>query len=187
LSSKDRAMPASTAGISTLGYECTVHVNEVAPLPPLASVAVTVTVEVPILFGVPEMRPEPLIVSPCGNPLAFHATVKPPESVADIWSVTEVLRLVDRLPGFVTVIVFGPVVTVQLNVAVPETPVTVSLAVTVTAAAGAAAWVVPEMTPLDALMLNPAGSPVAAHCREGLALVSVACSARETAVLDLVD
>ena len=62
----------------------------------------------------------------------------------------------------------------------------VSFAVTVTAVAGAAAWVVPEMTPLEALMLNPGGSPVAAQCKEGLGLVSVACTVRETAVLDLV-
>ena len=94
--------------------------------------------------------------------------------------------MVDWLPGFVTLIVFGPVTTVQLNAADPETPVVVSFAVTVTAVAGAAAWVVPEMTPLEALMLSPGGSPVADQCTEGLGLVSVACIVRETGVLDLV-
>ena len=105
--------------------------NEVDPLPPLASVAVTVTEEVPSLVGVPEMRPEELIDSPRGSPLALQVTAKPPESVADSCRATEVLRLVDWLPGFVTLIVFGPL-TVQLNAADPETPVVVSFAVTVT-------------------------------------------------------
>lgn len=71
-------------------YEWIVQVNEAEPLPPLASVAVTVTEEVPSLVGVPEMRPEELIDRPRGSPLARQVTVKPPESVADNCRATEV-------------------------------------------------------------------------------------------------
>jgi hypothetical protein len=48
----------------------TVSVSVALPVPPLL-VALTVTVEVPALVGVPEMKPVPLLTdSPAGNPAA---------------------------------------------------------------------------------------------------------------------
>jgi hypothetical protein len=50
----------------------TVHVNDVLPDAPVESVALTVTLEVPAVVGVPEMRPlELLIDSPAGSPVAL--------------------------------------------------------------------------------------------------------------------
>ncbi len=48
-----------------------VQLNEVLPVAPVESVAVTVTEEVPAVVGVPEIRPvEELIDRPAGRPLA---------------------------------------------------------------------------------------------------------------------
>jgi len=52
--------------------ELTVQVKEVDPDAPVVSVAVTVTVDVPAVVGVPEIRPdEELMDSPAGSPVAL--------------------------------------------------------------------------------------------------------------------
>jgi len=48
----------------------TVQVKAADPPAPVPSVAVTVTLEVPAVVGVPEIRPLLLIDSPAGRPLA---------------------------------------------------------------------------------------------------------------------
>ena len=56
--------------VTTLGG-LTVQVNDADPCAPVVSVAVTVTLEVPAVVGVPEIRPvEELIDSPAGSPVA---------------------------------------------------------------------------------------------------------------------
>ena len=50
-----------------------VQVNVAEPLAPVPSVAVTVTVELPAVVGVPEIRPLLLIDSPAGRPLASRS------------------------------------------------------------------------------------------------------------------
>ena len=47
------------------------QVNEVEPLAPVLSLALTVTEKVPAADGVPEIRPDELIASPVGSPLAL--------------------------------------------------------------------------------------------------------------------
>src|ERR1700722_19793452 len=66
--------------------EPTVQVNDVDPFAPVESVAVTVTVDVPVAVGVPEIRPvEELIERPAGRPVAVYFRVWPDaESVAPI-------------------------------------------------------------------------------------------------------
>ena len=52
--------------------EFTVQVNEAVPSAPVVSVAVTVTLDVPAVVGVPEISPvEELIDSPAGRPVAL--------------------------------------------------------------------------------------------------------------------
>src|SRR5215469_887958 len=85
----------------------------VAPWAPVVSVAVTVTVNVPVCRAVvPEIRPvEELIDRPLGRPVADHVKVWPAwESVAVIWRLTCVRRGVDWLPGLLTVTVLPLVV-----------------------------------------------------------------------------
>ena len=49
----------------------TVQLNDAEPAAPVVSVAVTVTVEVPAVVGVPEISPvEELTDSPAGSPVA---------------------------------------------------------------------------------------------------------------------
>src|SRR4051812_22481950 len=61
----------------------TVQVKVAEPEAPVASVAVTVTVEVPAVVGVPEIRPAELMDRPAGRPLAEYVRVCPEaESVA---------------------------------------------------------------------------------------------------------
>src|SRR3954471_16556620 len=63
-----------------------VHVNDVVPLAPVVSVAVTVGVYVAAVVGVPLIRPvEELIDRPAGSPAADQVSVWPDcESVAVI-------------------------------------------------------------------------------------------------------
>ena len=50
----------------------TVQLNEAEPVAPVVSLAVTVTLEVPAVVGVPEIRPvAELIDSPAGRPVAL--------------------------------------------------------------------------------------------------------------------
>jgi hypothetical protein len=48
-----------------------VQENVVVPDAPAESVAVTVTVDVPAVVGVPEIRPEELMDKPDGSPVAL--------------------------------------------------------------------------------------------------------------------
>ena len=48
-----------------------VQVKLAVPFAPVVSVAVTVTDEVPDAVGVPEIRPDELIDSPAGRPVAL--------------------------------------------------------------------------------------------------------------------
>ena len=50
--------------------ELIVQVNEADPEAPVVSVAVTVTLLVPAVVGVPVIRPEEEMVRPAGSPLA---------------------------------------------------------------------------------------------------------------------
>src|ERR1035438_3886455 len=87
----------------------TVQVNEVLPEAPVVSVAVTVTVEVPAVVGVPEIRPEELMDSPAGSPVAVSVRVWPDaESVAVICRLAAVPTVEVWLPGLVTVTVLPP-------------------------------------------------------------------------------
>src|ERR1700722_16669226 len=67
------------------------QLNEAEPCAPVVSVAVTVTLEVPAVVGVPEIRPEELIDRPAGSPLAVKVSVWPDaESVAPTCRLTAV-------------------------------------------------------------------------------------------------
>src|SRR5947209_7873999 len=63
-------LPSSCAGVQPDdGF--TVHMNDVFPVAPVVSLAVTMTLEVPAVVGVPEIRPlEVLIERPAGKPVA---------------------------------------------------------------------------------------------------------------------
>src|SRR5690348_4146233 len=103
-----------------------VQLNDADPDAPVESVAVAVTVEVPAVVGVPVIRPEELIDSPGGRPVAAKVSVWPAaESVA--WSCTPVMAVPTVpvwFPGFVTVTVLPlGFETVQVNDAVPDAPV----------------------------------------------------------------
>ncbi len=64
-------LPSSSCGVQPLD-ELIVQVKLAEPLAPVVSVAVTVTLEVPAVVGVPEMRPvEELIDRPAGRPVAL--------------------------------------------------------------------------------------------------------------------
>src|SRR5258708_24762031 len=83
-----------------------VQVKVAEPCAPVVSVAVTVTLEVPAVVGVPEISPEELIDRPAGSPGAENVRVWPDaESVALICRPTAVPTVPDRLPGLVTVTV----------------------------------------------------------------------------------
>jgi hypothetical protein len=72
-------------------------------------VAVTVTVDVPVIVGVPEISPlDASIVNPAGRPLAAYVSVPPSLSDAWTWRLTAVPTVVLWLPGFVTVTVGPP-------------------------------------------------------------------------------
>src|SRR5579862_1995530 len=139
----------------------TVQLNVAEPDAPVVSLAVTVTLPLLAAVGVPEIRPEELMDSPAGSPVALKVRVCPEaESVAWTCRLTAVPTVQDCAPGLVTVTVLAPAgFTVQLNVAEPEAPV-VSLAVTVTVEVPAVVGV-PEISPDEELTDSPAGSPVA--------------------------
>src|SRR5258708_18954882 len=68
------------------GAAVTVQVNEVEPVAPRLSMAVTVTVYVPALAGNPVVSPPLLMESPGGRPLAEQSCVVPDtESVTWVW------------------------------------------------------------------------------------------------------
>ena len=139
-----------------------VQAKLVDPAKPAPSVAVTVTEETPGVVGVPEMVPvEVLMASPVGKPEADQVSVAPGwVSLAEGVSVemAEPVTLV-WLPGLVTMIVSE---TVQAKVAEPANGVgePLSVAVTVTEHEHDAVGV-PEMAPVDGLIVSPVGRPLA--------------------------
>src|SRR5215472_1916417 len=89
--------------------ELTVQLKVAEPDAPVVSVAVTVTLEVAAVVGVPEMSPEEEIDSPAGRPLAPKVSVWPDaESVAEICRLTAVPTVEVCPPGLLTVTVFPP-------------------------------------------------------------------------------
>ncbi|GIH18023.1 hypothetical protein Raf01_61950 [Rugosimonospora africana] len=87
--------------------EVTVQLNDVEPEAPVVSVAVTTTVDVPEVVGVPLIRPPVLMDSPEGRPVAVNRSVWPDaESDALICNDTPVPATVERDPGLMTVTVF---------------------------------------------------------------------------------
>src|SRR5579872_7072934 len=87
-----------------------VQVNEAEPCAPVVSLAVTVTLLVAAVVGVPVISPVlALIDSPAGRPVADQVSVWPDwESVACIWRLTGVPTVPVWLPGLVTVTVLPP-------------------------------------------------------------------------------
>src|SRR5216684_8024094 len=84
----------------------TVQVKVVAPVAPVVSLAVTVVVEVAAVVGVPVIRPEELIDSPAGRPVAVKVSVWPDaEAGAVICVLTAVPTVELWVPGLVTVTV----------------------------------------------------------------------------------
>src|SRR2546429_563265 len=98
-----------------------VKVKVTIPDAPVLSFAVTVTLEVVVAVGVPEISPEELMLSPAGRPVAEKVSVCPDaESVA--WTCTGVIAvptLLVWLAGWVTVTVF-PLLLLPVGVQVTE-------------------------------------------------------------------
>src|SRR5262249_31971627 len=79
------------------------------PEAPVVSVAVTVTLEVAAVVGVPVISREEEIDSPAGRPVAVKVSVCPDaESVAEICVLTAVPTVEVWVPGLVTVTVLPP-------------------------------------------------------------------------------
>ena len=99
---------ANLGTVPPVGTSVTVHVKVVVPVwagEPL-SVARTVTLEVPDAVGVPVMMPVvAAMLSPAGRPVAAYVSVWPASGslAAMVSGVIAVPRVLDRLPGFVTV------------------------------------------------------------------------------------
>ncbi len=151
------ALPCHRKNCFTKGY-LVVHVKVTEPDAPEVSVALTVTDAVPAAVGLPVMSPVlDAMARPAGRPVAVQVSVWPvAESVPLICRLTEVASAVDWLPGLVTVTVLD---TFHVNVVVPFAP-EVSVAVRMTAHEHAAVGV-PDMVPVVAPIVRPAGSPVA--------------------------
>ena len=147
-------VPFWVPGLVIVGAVPVLKVNVAVPVTFAVSLAVTVTFAATVAVGVPAMTPvEALIVRPAGRPVADHVYgVFPP--FAAIGTLVAVPVAAPCIPGLVTT---TPVV--QLNVALPVT-FRVSFAVTVTLAVPAAVGV-PETAPVEELIDNPAGRPVA--------------------------
>jgi len=148
-----------------------VQVKVTEPDAPEVSVALTVTDAVPAAVGLPVMSPVlEAMARPAGRPVDVQVSVWPlAESVPLICRLTEVASVVDWLPGLVTVTVLD---TFHVNVVVPLAP-EVSVAVRVTAHEQAAVGV-PDMVPVVAPIVRPAGSPVADQVKVWLDWESVA-------------
>ena len=61
-----------TVGAVVSGADAIVQLNVVLPVPPRPSLTVAVTLEVPAAVGVPVIKPDGLIDSPAGSPLAVN-------------------------------------------------------------------------------------------------------------------
>src|ERR1700751_1496614 len=103
-------LPQNDGGGSPEPAALTVQPNEAEPDAPVPSLAVTVTLEVPAVVGVPEISPEELMDSPAGSPVAEYVSVCPgAESLAWISRLTAVPAVELCGPGLVTVTVSPPV------------------------------------------------------------------------------
>ena len=83
----------------------TVHEKLADPDAPVESFAVTVTLELAAVVGVPEIKPDELIDRPAGRPAALYVKAAPPESLPLIWSETAVPTVELCEPGLFTVTV----------------------------------------------------------------------------------
>src|SRR5712691_1492636 len=102
-------LPQKEVGGAPEPLAFTVQLNEADPAAPVVSLAVTVTVEVLAVVGVPVIRPDEEIDSPAGRPVALKVSVWPEaESVAAICWLTAVPTVDVWLPGLVTVTVLPP-------------------------------------------------------------------------------
>src|SRR5215469_16810805 len=102
-------LPSSCCAVHPPPELLIVQVKLAEPCAPVVSVAVTVTLEVAAVVGVPEISPEELIDRPAGRPLAVKVSVWPDaESLALICRLTAVPTVPDWLPGLVTVTVLPP-------------------------------------------------------------------------------
>src|ERR1700722_8360632 len=78
----------------------TVQPNAAVPAAPVASLAVTTTLDEPAVVGVPVIRPAELMESPAGRPVAVKVSVWPAaESVALICLLTAVPVVAVWVPG----------------------------------------------------------------------------------------
>src|SRR3954454_10020354 len=84
-------LPSSCLAVQPPPPEVTVQVKLADPVAFVVSLAVTVTLLVAAVVGVPETRPEELIDRPAGRPDAVYVSVwQPAESVALICRLTAV-------------------------------------------------------------------------------------------------
>src|SRR5260221_9195259 len=87
----------------------TTQLNEADPEAPVVSLAVTVAVDVAAVVGVPVIRPEELIDSPAGRPVALKVRVWPAaESLAFTCRLAAVPTVELWLPGLVTLTALPP-------------------------------------------------------------------------------
>ena len=76
-------LPSSWAAVQLPAAGLIVQLNEALPDGPLASFAVTVTLEVAAVVGVPVINPvELLIARPAGSPVALYVSAPLSESLA---------------------------------------------------------------------------------------------------------
>ena len=156
-------LPQNDAGGSPLPAVLTVQLNAAEPVAPVPSVAVTVTVDVLAVVGVPVISPEGADGQPGRQPGRGVGQRLPGGRVAGLHlqadrgahgrGLAAGVGHRHRVAGL-----RGS--TVQLNDAEPDAPV-VSVAVTVTVEVPAVVGV-PEISPVEELTDSPAGSPVAA-------------------------
>src|SRR5258708_32404221 len=84
-------LPQKGAGGAPEPLVLTTQLNEADPEAPVVSRAVTVAVDVAAVVGVPVIRPEELMDSPAGRPVALKVSVWPDaESLAWICRLTAV-------------------------------------------------------------------------------------------------
>ena len=132
----------------------TVRLSVAAPVPP-ALVAPRVTLNVPPAAGVPEIIP---VMESSDNPEGKPDALK---LVGLLVAVMVYEKATDMVAVSVVELVMtggGGLLTVSVNVAEPVPPALVALMLTLAAPADVGA---PEITPVVALMDNPAGNPLA--------------------------
>ncbi len=137
----------------------TVHVKPCDTLNS-ASLAVSVTLYVPAVVGVPVMVRAPLLtVSPAGRPVALNVIGSPSGSLTAIETLTAVPTVPVRLPGLVSTgarLGAGSMVQEKLCGVLNGPLLAVTVTLNVPAVVG-----VPEIVPVPELMDRPAGRPEA--------------------------